>query len=177
MLVVAIDGSPVGRGKTTAVLEHVLRGAQDRAAETRIFGLAEGHTPDVLDGADAVILGSPVYRASYTGVLKSFLDQTQRGMWGEEKAPLCAKAVGIVMTGATQHHFLALDPLRSVLAGFFAAQVVSPGLYVPAAAFGEDGRLSDPDILERAHLLGRGVVDLASAIQSSDALRTASPQV
>lgn len=177
MLVIAVDGSPVGHGKTSTVLEQVLAGAAERGADTRLVALSEGHTPDVLDGAGAVVIGSPVYRASITGFLKTFLDQTQRGMLGEEKAPLQAKAAGIVLTGASYHHFLALDPLRSMLAGFFAAHVVPPGLYVPAIAFGEDGRLSDDQIIERAHLLGRGVVDLAAAIEASEALASVRPQV
>jgi FMN reductase len=159
------------------VLRLALDGAASRGAETKLVSLADEASPDALDGGDAFLFGSPVYRASYTGRLKTFLDATQRGMWGEEKAPLQARACGIVFTGADQHHFLALDGLRNVLAGFFAAHVVSPGLYVPRSAFGEDGAIADSDIIERAHLLGRSVVDLATAIAGSAALAAARPQV
>jgi FMN reductase len=176
MLVLAIDGSPVGGGKTATVLQRVLDGAAERGAETKLISLADSAGPDALDSADAFIFGSPVYRASYTGLLKTFLDSTQRGMWGETKAPLQARAAGVVLTGADDHHFLALDQLRSVLAGFFAVHVVGPGLYVDRSAFGEDGSLSHLDIVDRALLLGRSVVDLARAIESSDALAAARPQ-
>lgn len=178
MLVVAVDGSPSPRGgRTATVLASVLEGAAARGAETKLVRLADGHSPDVLDGADAVIIGSPVYRASYTGLLKTFFDQTPRGMGGEEKAPLQAKAVGIVLTGASHHHFLALNDLRNVLAGFFAAHVVSPGLYIVPGAFRDDGTLAASEVRERAHLLGRSVVDLALAIKGSEALSAAHPLV
>jgi FMN reductase len=176
MLVVAIDGSPVGGGKTATVLQQALAGAAERGAKTKLVSLADGVDPDVLDGADALIVGSPVYRASYTGLLKTFLDATPRGMWGETKAPLQARAAGIVLTGADDHHFLAIDQLRSVLAGFFAMHVVAPGLYVARTAFGDDGSLTDTGIIEQALNLGRGVVDLAQAIAASDALSAARPQ-
>lgn len=176
MLIIAIDGSPAGTGRTTTVLNLVLEGAASRGAETRLIALADGADPDVLDGAAGYVFGSPVYRASYTGLLKGFLDIIQRGMWGEEKAPLQARACGIVMTGADDHHFLAVDDLRGLLAGFFAAHVVSPGLYVARAAYGDNGAIADSGIAERAHLLGQGIVDLATAIAGSEALAAARPQ-
>ena len=43
-------------------------------------------------GADAVVLGSPVYRATYSALLKDLLERTERGRWGETTAPLQGKA-------------------------------------------------------------------------------------
>jgi FMN reductase len=48
--------------------------------------------------------------------------------------------VAVVLTGASHHHFLAVDGLRDVLAGFFAVQVVSPSLF-DDAAYSSDGQL------------------------------------
>jgi NAD(P)H-dependent FMN reductase len=52
--------------------------------------------------ADAVLLASPVYRGSFTGALKNFLDLTP-------VEALRNKPVGIVAMGATLHHYLGVD--------------------------------------------------------------------
>jgi FMN reductase len=86
--------------------------------------------------ADAVLLASPVYRASFTGALKNLLDLTP-------VEALRAKPVGIVAMGATLHHYLGVDwQLRAVLA-WFGALVAPTGVYLESAHF-QDGRLADP---------------------------------
>jgi len=172
--VLAVDGSPASGGRTATALEAVLAGAREAGAtETELVPAAEGLA--AAEGADAFVLGSPVYRASYAAPLKGFLDALPRGMWGESAAPVTGRAVAIVATGATWHHFLALHDLRNVLAAFFAAWVVPPGLYVPHEGFTEDRLLAEP-FAERAAASGRAVVELTRALAASDALRGATPQ-
>jgi FMN reductase len=125
---------------------------------------------------DAFVIGSPTYRATYTAELKYLLDRLPRGMPGEDAAPLRARAIAIVMTGASLHHFLALDSLRSVLSGFFGAFMVPPGLYVPHEGFTEAGELGD-EWRERAALQGRALVELATAIRASSDLARLGPHV
>jgi len=86
--------------------------------------------------ADAVLLASPVYRASFTGALKNLLDLTP-------VEALRAKPVGIVAMGATLHHYLGVDwQLRAVLA-WFGALVVPTSVYLESGHF-QDGKLADP---------------------------------
>ena len=86
--------------------------------------------------ADAVLLASPVYRASFTGALKNLLDLTP-------VEALRAKPVGIVAMGATAHHYLGVDwQLRAVL-GWFGALVVPTSVYLESSHF-QDGKLADP---------------------------------
>lgn len=86
--------------------------------------------------ADAVLLASPVYRASFTGALKNLLDLTP-------VEALRAKPVGIVAMGATLHHYLGVDwQLRAVLA-WFGALVVPTSVYLEPGHF-QDGKLADP---------------------------------
>jgi FMN reductase len=86
--------------------------------------------------ADAVLLASPVYRASFTGALKNLLDLTP-------VEALRAKPVGIVAMGATLHHYLGVDwQLRAVLA-WFGALVVPTSVYLESGHF-KDGKLADP---------------------------------
>lgn len=183
--ILGIDGSPIGSGRTLAALQVVLRAAEETGAETEVRSLAgaESDTAVLLDviaalaTADAAVVGSPVYRASYAAPLKLLLDRLPRGMWRETEAPLQGKAVAVVLTGASWHHFLAVNELRNVLAGFFAAHVVPPGLYLPREGFVSDGSaVLEPSYVERASLQGRALVELATALRASTALAQLTPQ-
>jgi FMN reductase len=167
---VAIDGSPVGGGRTATVLRAVA-GTEPLS----VVGDGIETIVDAVEQAEAVVLGSPVYRASFAHPLKHLLDELPRGMWGETRAPLRGKAVCIVATGASLHHFLALDDLRNVLAGFFAAHVVPPGLYVPRDGFGEDDALLE-SYAGQATLQAEALAELAKALAASTALRRLMPQ-
>jgi FMN reductase len=125
--------------------------------------------------AEALVVGSPIYRASYAYPLKVLLDHLPRGMWGETLAPIRGKAVCLVATGASLHHFLALGDLRNVLAGFYAAHIVPPGLYLPREGFAEDGSLRPP-YGDQAEQQGRALVELAEALRQSPNLRALMPQ-
>jgi FMN reductase len=151
----------------------VLEGAAGAGAEGVLVPAAEALA--AVPGADAVVLGTPVYRASYAAPLKAFLDALPRGMWGETTAPITGRAVAVVATGATWHHFLALRDLREVLSGFFAAWVVPPGLYVPHAGFTAD-RALDEEHARLAHATGRALVALAAALAADPELRAVRPQ-
>jgi FMN reductase len=140
-------------------LDAAVRFAGDRAAEqaevsASVLSLGE-HRVSFADGrpldrypddtarvvgaiaaADAVLLASPVYRASFTGALKNLLDLTP-------VEALRGKPVGIVAMGATLHHYLGVDwQLRAVLA-WFGALVVPTSVYLESSHF-QDGKLTDP---------------------------------
>ena len=177
--VVGIVGSPSVGGRTTTAVRALLNAAEDAGARTRLVELSTATTDDALaamDAADAVIFGSPVYRAGHSALLRSLLESTQRGKYGEDTAPLRGKAAAIVMTGASGHHFLAPDGLRAVLASFFALQVLAPALYLDGMAFTPDKTLTDDALaLTRHH--GTAVVDLAAAVRASSTLSTMEAQV
>jgi FMN reductase len=160
------------------VLEAVLAGAAQLEAACDIVEVNGAEPPgdlsEMLEAASAVVFASPTYRADITWPLKALLDGMPRGFWGEKTAPLQAKACATVVTGASDHHFLGMDKLRSVLEGFFAMQVLSPGLYVQRSGFGDDGRLID-SVREVAELHGRALVDLAAAVHGSTNLRALRP--
>lgn len=76
----------------------------------------------LVEAADAVIIASPVYKASFTGVLKTFLDLLpQKGLDGKIIAPL--------FIGGTIAHLLSIDySLKPVLSSMGAKLYVS-GVY------------------------------------------------
>jgi FMN reductase len=176
-----VDGSPRGGGRTATVLSAIAAGVEaggGTPVSMSLSGELGARAIEVTALAaefDAFVFGTPTYRASYTAELKYLLDRMPRAMWGETEAPLRARAVAIAVTGASLHHFLAVDALRSVLAGFFGAYVVPPGLYVPHEGFSEDGELLE-DWREAAILQGKALVELARAIAASASLGAVAPQ-
>lgn len=84
-----------------------------------------------VEAADAVVIASPVYRASFPGVLKNLLDLLP-------VAALRDKPVGLVVVGGSLHHYLAVDShLRLVLA-WFGALAAPTSVYLTGQDFGED---------------------------------------
>src|SRR6266446_3915246 len=98
------------------------------------YGAATQQAVARIAAAGAVLIGAPVYRASFPGVLKNLLDI----------APVEAlqnKPVGIVAMGGSPHHFLAVDgQLRQVLA-WFGAFVAPTSVYLIGGDF-RDGQLA-----------------------------------
>jgi FMN reductase len=135
--IVAVLGSATPPGR----LRRAVVEALDRSASaSTLFDLAEHPLPfagagevqsEVLDAvaaADAVLLASPVYRGTYTGVLKNLLDLLP-------VPALQGKPVAIVAMGATDHHSLGVDwHLRDVLA-WFGAVVVPTSVYLTSRDF------------------------------------------
>jgi FMN reductase len=81
-----------------------------------------------VQGADGVVIATPVYRGSITGALKNLLDHLP-------VESLASKPVGILAMGATHHHFLGADwHLRDILA-WFGALVVPTSAYLVSADF------------------------------------------
>jgi len=177
--VLAIDGSPAAGGRTRAALDAVTAAAADAGANvaTVAVGRAGGLERAVLllGHADAVVFGSPVYRASFAAPLKQLIDTVPREGVVAPESPLGGKAAAIVYTGASPHHFLAIDGLRGVLAGFFASHVIPPGLYVPREAFADDMSLQEP-YASQARAQGAALVELARALRDSTVLRALRPQ-
>jgi FMN reductase len=180
VLVVAVIGSPHAGGRTRVAVDAVLSGAAQEGAETRVVELADTAVPDAvaaLGEADAAVFASPTYRADITAQLKALLDATPRGMKYESGDALRGTVCATLLTGASDHHFLAVEKVRGILGGFFGAQLLSPGLYFPSAAYVEGGASLQDDQQQLAELHGRALVELATAVGSSRWLRGLRPQV
>lgn len=180
--------------KTTILVNAVLESARQSGASTTLVNISditlpvadgrkaeeyEGETATLLsliDASDAVVFGMPVYRAGIPGSLKNLLDIVPRGRFDGLAQALRAKPVVVVATGATDHHFLAVDTLAEVMRGFFAAYVVPPGIYASHADF-TDGVVTNLRVMECAQRSGHALVDLAAAIVESDHLRAVEPLV
>jgi len=185
MHVVAVVASQAG-GNTDRLVAQVLKAARESQAgvTAETINLAgpldsqrvEGYMQSMA-GAGAVVLGTPMYRATYAAVLKDFLERVPRGAPPERfEGPLRAKAVGIVATGGSQHHFLGADPLIDLLVRYFGSYVVPPVLYGVIRSSGGAEPL-DPGLVEEAVRFGRALVALGHAIRSDGRLGDARAQI
>ncbi len=131
----AISGSPSADSRTALLVGHLVRRlsltgfdaghlrVRDLPASDLLTGRADSpalrSALEAVDGADGVVVASPVYKASYTGLLKAFLDLLpQDGLAGKTVLP--------VVTGGSVAHVLAIDyALRPVLAALGARHVVA----------------------------------------------------
>jgi FMN reductase len=146
--IVAVLGSVTPSGRMSRALQGALERARAAGHAAELIdlanvklGFADGRPLDQLGddteatvaklaAADAVILASPVYRASLSGSLKNFLDLVPL-------ETLNGKAVGIVAMGATLHHYLGVDShLRDILT-WFAANTAPTSVYLSNADFVE----------------------------------------
>ena len=145
-----VVGNPKERSRTLALAEGVASAAADAAgldgADRLTVDLAE-FGPDLFDwssprvkeahdgicACSLVVVASTTYKASYTGLLKSFLD------WFST-TDLEGVTVVPVMTGGSAHHALAVEVhLRPVLVEL-GATLPTRGLYVT------EGELAEADV-------------------------------
>lgn len=178
MKFIGLLGSPNATGRTRLVADAVARGIAKANGQVEMLSLADKPPAQVIeacDNADGLLIGCPVYRGGMAYQLKTLLDHMPRGMRGETIAPLLGKPAGIYMTGASLHHYLAVDELRRVLCGFFACQVLAPGLYFSPADFAGDADLSD-EASKTASLYGEALVSFGQAVQGSEAIQALRPQ-
>ncbi|HEX4457405.1 MAG TPA: NADPH-dependent FMN reductase, partial [Polyangia bacterium] len=134
-----ISASPSSHSRTAAVTQHI--GARLACHDIEVDSLQVRDLPaeDLLSArcdspaiqralaqvaaARAVVVASPVYKASYSGVLKVFLDLLPT-------AGLAGKVALPILTGGTNAHQLALDyALRPLLSVLGATHLVS-GLFI-----------------------------------------------
>lgn len=77
---------------------------------------------DRIERADVLVVGTPVYRASYTGILKHLVDLI------DQKA-LRGTPVLVAATGGSDHHSLVIEHGMKPLFAFFQAAVLPVGVY------------------------------------------------
>ncbi|MFJ9520577.1 NADPH-dependent FMN reductase [Kitasatospora sp. NPDC101801] len=131
--VLSVSGSPSATSRTTRLLRHVdarltAQGHRVIPLEARALPPAALLSADLGDPqlaraielfaeADGVVIGTPVYKAAYSGLLKALLDVLPQ-------YALAGKAVLPLATGGSTAHVLAVDyALRPVLTSMWAGHV------------------------------------------------------
>jgi FMN reductase len=170
--IAGISGSLRQGSYTRMAVEAALRGAADVHAQTHLIDLAEFQLafagaggdkgPDferlrsAVQEADGIILGTPEYHGSFSGVLKNALD-----LMGFDEFE--GKMIGLVgVSGGAMGAFEALNSLRNVGRALHA-WVVPQQASVPEAwkVFDPSGAVKDARIADRIKEVGREVARFA----------------
>ncbi|WP_455553862.1 FMN reductase [Comamonas kerstersii] len=161
--VVAISGGVQQSSKSTVLAEHLLHlMAQKLPVEPRLTVLGtlvpqlagttwRAQVPGVVEQAleeveqaDVLVVVTPVFRGSYTGMFKHFFDLIHQDA-------LIDKPILLAATGGSQRHTLMIDHQLRPLFSFFQARTLPLGVYATDSDF-ESHRLHSAALLERAQL-------------------------
>jgi len=166
---VGISGSPSATSKTRLLVEYALGRLAARGATTQLVDLAtlpaepllgRGTRPTVTAALEAathariVVAGTPVYRATYSGLLKLFFDLLpQDSLTGKVGVP--------IVTGHGAAHSLSVDHGMRPLFASLGATVVASGVYATSSQF-QDGK-PGPEVLEAVNRAVHEALALATA--------------
>lgn len=96
----------------------------------------------IVEQADFLIVASPVYRASYTGLLKHLFDII-------DKDAMRGRGAILVATGGTPMHGLVMEHQFRPLMGFFRIQVAPTTVYALETDFTDQQSISSASLKER----------------------------
>ncbi|AMB86623.1 NAD(P)H-dependent FMN reductase [Pseudomonas agarici] len=156
MLVVTLGGSPSQRSRSGVLLDHAKRWLNQQGIEVVSYQIRDFNAEDLLharfgspqivdllqqiENADGLVIATPVYKASFSGALKSLLDLLP------ERA-LSHKVVLPMATGGSIAHMLAVDyALKPVLAALKAQEMLH-------GIFAEDSQIAYGEGSAQAQLL------------------------
>ena len=150
MLVVTLGGSPSQRSRSGVLLEHAKRWLNQQGVEVVSYQVRDFPAEDLLharfdspkiidllqqiENADGLVIATPVYKASFSGALKTVLDLLP------ERA-LSHKVVLPIATGGSIAHMLAVDYALKPVLSALKAQEMLHGIFADDSqiAYGEGG--------------------------------------
>jgi FMN reductase len=148
MTVVIVVGNPKPGSRTRLAAEAVALRVADEP-QPHVIELAElgpallgwgdaavGAAKQRVLDADLVIFASPTYKATYTGLLKLFIEQFK----ADELDGTTSIAL---MLGGSPHHSLAPELTLKPVLSEIGASLPLPGLYLIDATWEDDGVLDD----------------------------------
>jgi FMN reductase len=182
--IVGLSGSPRRPSKASTLVERVAAETLSRThARLDLFDLVDAgpglgaalQRQDLtlpaariiaaIEQADALIVGTPVYKGAYTGLFKHVFGLI-------EPRALVGKPVLLTATGGGPRHALVVEHALRPLFGFFEALTIPTAVYASDADF-TDGRLVETSVLARAAQQLAGLIgtdtpqaDTASSLSS-----------
>jgi FMN reductase len=169
--IVGFSGSPRRPSKTRSLVETVSAEVASRrqvrldiydlvdagpglgaALQRQDLTLPAARIIDAIEQADALIIGTPVYKGAYTGLFKHAFDLV-------DPRALVGKPVLLTATGGGNRHALVVEHVLRPLFGFFEALSVPTAVYASDADF-IDGQLAEAGVLERVSTAAQQLADL-----------------
>jgi FMN reductase len=168
---VGFSGSPRRPSKTRSLVETVAAEVASRrqvrvdiydlvdagpglgaALQRKDLTLPAARIIDAIEQADALIIGTPVYKGAYTGLFKHAFDLVDP--WA-----LVGKPVLLTATGGGPRHALVVEHALRPLFGFFEALTIPTAVYASDADF-VDGQLAEAGVLARVSTAARQLANL-----------------
>lgn len=176
MRLLGISGGPLQSSKTLLAVETAVNRAAeyDRNIKIEVLNISqfniqfcdardpakyEGDASIIIDkiiNADAYVVGTPMYRGTYTGILKNVFDLIPNDA-------MKGKPVGLIATGGSDHHYLALEHELKPLLGFFLTFVL-PGVVYANNKDYQDGKIKSEELLVKLSQLGESLVNFHNII-------------
>ncbi|XID91075.1 NADPH-dependent FMN reductase [Paenibacillaceae bacterium WGS1546] len=176
--VVVLSGSPSGTSRLDGLLKHTISYLEKGGMHATLLRVRDLPPEDLLYArfdsdaivqanatvawADAVIVATPVYKASYTGVLKAYIDLLpQKGFENKIMLPLAM--------GGTLAHQLSIDyAIKPLMAALGATRILT-GMFVldSQVSWNGHGDLEMQDEVAARHV--KTMDQLLTAIQNGTA--------
>lgn len=184
-LIVGLGGSGSATASTERILGLALGAAERAGAATRRFDACELDMPlyryggertgkavaliEALRSADGVIIASPGYHGTVSGLVKNAIDYVE-DMAGDERTYLQDCAVGLIAVAAGwQATGSTLATLRSIahaLRGWPTPMAVTVNSALPV--FDDQGGLADAGVATQLDIMARQLVDFARLRSGKD---------
>lgn len=177
--IVAVSGGLQRPSRAAALAEHLLDLiGEDIHSEQQLIGLGElapqlagalwrSQLPEAVERqlvaveqADVLVVATPVYRGSYTGLFKHFFDFV-------DQDALVDTPILLAATGGSERHSLVIDHQLRPLFSFFQARTLPLGVYATDSDF-LDGRLHNDALLDRAQLAVQRAMPLLELARRSE---------
>ncbi|WP_401732915.1 FMN reductase [Stenotrophomonas muris] len=161
--IVAVSGGLQRPSRAAALAEHLLDLiGEDILSEQQLIELGElapqlagalwrSQLPEAVERqlvaveqADVLVVATPVYRGSYTGLFKHFFDFI-------DQDALVDTPILLAATGGSERHALVIDHQLRPLFSFFQARTLPLGVYATDRDFAE-GRVHNDALIQRARL-------------------------
>jgi FMN reductase len=178
--IVALTGSLSTPSRTRSLVETIAhRLAQQWPASVHVIDIAElaselGHAVSfnsipaavtrahqLLAQADVLVLASPVYKGSYSGLFKHFLDLL-------DPNALRGKVTLLAATGGSDRHALVLEHQLRPLASFFEVVTVPSGVYARDSDF-VNYQLQLPEAVQTLARIDLAVAQAVSLLHTAQA--------
>lgn len=137
--ILILSGSPSKTSRLNGIIQYVQKVLEGKGAQVEWINVSNLPAEDLISArfdspaiqqanesvekADAVIVASPVYKASYTGVLKTYLDLLpQKG--------LAQKVILPLFIGGSIAHLLSIDYALKPVLSVLGTRTILAGVYV-----------------------------------------------
>ena len=155
------------RGITATVDTFELRDAAHDITNNMLTGFAGAELESMINAvvsADALIVVTPIFSTSYSGLFKSFIDVL-------DKDALIGKPVLIGATAGTPRHSLAIDYAIRPLFAYLHADAVSTGVFAASDDWGSAG----DQVATLGERIEKGAAELADAVARREPASNSDP--